>query len=192
MLLQEASSRRSATMEMALAPSAFNSLSAAEFLLSSRPATAIAAPACARPFAMPSPMPPLPPVTSAVLPPRSNGLMRRLCNEARPIEAEEERIIDPAEAAASRRHGLGGAKPRQAVFRGIRLGRALRGSGGGHCEGLRAEARSGTRALLDGRHGRRAGGFCLSGQNRSIDGEVAPAAGPPAGSRPRPGQAARP
>src|SRR5882762_9692644 len=37
-----------------------------------RPATTTRAPAAARPWAMPSPMPPLPPVTTATLPLRSN------------------------------------------------------------------------------------------------------------------------
>ena len=39
-----------------------------------RPSMAIAAPAWASPRAMPSPMPPLPPVTMATLPVKSNGL----------------------------------------------------------------------------------------------------------------------
>src|SRR5260221_7942112 len=57
---------------MAMAPSFF---AAAAFLAPSRPAIATLAPARAKPSAMPSPMPPLPPVTSAVLPLRSKRFM---------------------------------------------------------------------------------------------------------------------
>src|SRR4051794_5889395 len=48
-----------------------------------RPTTATEAPACARPRAMPSPIPPLPPVTIATLPRRSNSSMTppgRVCH----------------------------------------------------------------------------------------------------------------
>src|SRR4051812_47334263 len=62
---QARSSVTSATSATAPAPSAF---SEAAFLSSSRPAIATVAPAAARPCAMPRPMPPLPPVTSAALP----------------------------------------------------------------------------------------------------------------------------
>src|SRR5438094_8392347 len=53
---------------MAMAPSCFT---AAAFFLASRPAIATLAPARASPCAMPRPMPPLPPVTSAAFPVRS-------------------------------------------------------------------------------------------------------------------------
>src|SRR6266702_629856 len=63
----------SATTEMALAPLRSNSTTAAADFASLRPTIAIAAPASANPLAMPSPMPPLPPVITATLPMRSNG-----------------------------------------------------------------------------------------------------------------------
>src|SRR6185436_1319929 len=63
----------SAATAIALAPLCSSSATAAADLASLRPTTAIAAPACARPRAMPSPMPPLPPVTMATLPVRSKG-----------------------------------------------------------------------------------------------------------------------
>src|SRR5439155_45194 len=63
----------SAATAIALAPPCLSSATAAADLASLRPTTAIAAPARARPRAMPSPMPPLPPVTMATLPERSNG-----------------------------------------------------------------------------------------------------------------------
>src|SRR5450631_321593 len=49
------------------------SATAASDFASLRPTTAISAPASASPRAMPRPMPPLPPVTIATLPPRSNS-----------------------------------------------------------------------------------------------------------------------
>src|SRR5215472_8560768 len=58
---------------MALTPRAQRSATAAFDFSSLRPTTAMAAPASARPRAMPSPMPPLPPVTMATLPFRSNS-----------------------------------------------------------------------------------------------------------------------
>src|SRR6185503_8754078 len=69
---QDFSSVRSACRANALPPSCFT---AAAFFALSRPAMATAAPACASPRAMPRPMPPLPPVTSAALPLRSNTLL---------------------------------------------------------------------------------------------------------------------
>ena len=70
-----ASSVMSATTESAFAaPSAESSSTAAAFFPASRPATITAAPHRARPRASPSPMPPLPPVTSATRPDRSNML----------------------------------------------------------------------------------------------------------------------
>src|SRR4051812_25466933 len=56
----------------ALAPRSISSRTAASDFLALRAATTTAAPAAARPRAMPSPMPPLPPVTTATLPLRSN------------------------------------------------------------------------------------------------------------------------
>ena len=71
----DASSTTSTSTAMARAPSASSSATAAAFLSRSRPATAIAAPASARPFAIPRPIPPFPPVTSATRPARSNRLL---------------------------------------------------------------------------------------------------------------------
>ena len=65
----------SAITAIALAPPCSSSATASADLASLRPTTAIAAPACASPRAMPSPMPPLPPVTTATLPVRSNGFV---------------------------------------------------------------------------------------------------------------------
>src|SRR5437763_12286262 len=63
----------SAVTDIALVPRCWSSATAALDFASLRPTTATAAPASARPRAMPSPMPPLPPVTIATLPVRSNG-----------------------------------------------------------------------------------------------------------------------
>ena len=52
--------------------------------------SATAAPAAARPFAMPRPMPPLPPVTSATRPLRSNRLIRVLKDHVRPLLADHD------------------------------------------------------------------------------------------------------
>ncbi len=57
----------------AAAPIAFNSESTRWFFSSFRPNTATAAPAWANPSAMPRPIPPLPPVTTATRPVRSNN-----------------------------------------------------------------------------------------------------------------------
>src|ERR1035437_3584572 len=65
----------SASTAAAFAPSASSAFTAAAFLPALRPAIASAAPACASPVAMPRPMPPLPPVTIATRPLRSNGLL---------------------------------------------------------------------------------------------------------------------
>jgi len=54
-------------------PCLVSARSAARFLSAFVPQIATAAPACARASAMPSPMPLLPPVTSATLPVRSNA-----------------------------------------------------------------------------------------------------------------------
>src|ERR1700748_3563542 len=62
----------SATTAIARTPRAASSAAAAFDFASLRPTTAMSAPASARPRAMPSPMPPLPPVTMATLPLRSN------------------------------------------------------------------------------------------------------------------------
>src|ERR1700733_8977487 len=62
----------SATTDIALTPSLARSAAAAIDFASLRPTIAILAPASASPRAMPRPMPPLPPVTSATLPRRSN------------------------------------------------------------------------------------------------------------------------
>src|SRR5262249_46394914 len=72
---QDASSTTSNSMNVALAPSFCSSATAASALARLRAAIATAAPACAKPRAMPSPMPPLPPVTSATLPGRSRSFM---------------------------------------------------------------------------------------------------------------------
>src|SRR5947207_15423846 len=63
----------SAVMDIALAPACLSSATAAADFASLRPTIAMPAPASANPCAMPRPMPPLPPVTIATLPPRSNG-----------------------------------------------------------------------------------------------------------------------
>src|SRR6185437_6573947 len=63
----------STAMAAALAPPAVSFLTAAALFASSRPATMTAAPASARPCAMPKPIPPLPPVTTATRPPRSKS-----------------------------------------------------------------------------------------------------------------------
>src|SRR5665213_3147293 len=60
---------------MALTPCWRNSAMAASDFASLRAATAISAPAAASPRAMPRPMPPLPPVTIATLPLRSNSFV---------------------------------------------------------------------------------------------------------------------
>ena len=62
----------SATTEAALTPRAARSSTAAFDFVSLRPTIAMLAPASASPRASPSPIPPLPPVTIATLPPRSN------------------------------------------------------------------------------------------------------------------------
>src|SRR5215468_2951786 len=58
-----------------LTPSWASSAAAASAFLTLRPAMATVAPAWARPRAMPRPMPPLPPVTTATLPVRSKSFM---------------------------------------------------------------------------------------------------------------------
>src|SRR4051812_71446 len=63
----------SATTEIALAPACASSATAACDFASLRPTIATAAPAAANPRAIPSPMPPLPPVTMATWPQRSNS-----------------------------------------------------------------------------------------------------------------------
>src|ERR1700682_6480867 len=60
-------------MDIALVPYCLSSATAAFDLVSLRPTTTISAPASANPRAMPRPMPPLPPVTIATLPLRSNS-----------------------------------------------------------------------------------------------------------------------
>src|ERR1700730_7442220 len=62
----------SAMTDIALTPRLRRSATAAFDFASLRPTTAMPAPASARPRAMPSPMPPLPPGTMATLPLRSN------------------------------------------------------------------------------------------------------------------------
>src|SRR6516165_624646 len=62
----------SATTEAALTPRAARSFTAAFDFVSLRPTIAMLAPASASPRASPSPIPPLPPVTIATLPSRSN------------------------------------------------------------------------------------------------------------------------
>src|SRR5947209_10076484 len=54
-------------------PSVLSSAAAFKDFVSLRPTTAMSAPASASPRAIPSPMPPLPPVTMATLPERSKG-----------------------------------------------------------------------------------------------------------------------
>src|SRR4051794_31554415 len=63
----------SATMERALPPPCMTSATPAFDWATPRPTTATAAPAAASPRAMPSPMPPLPPVTIATRPVSSKG-----------------------------------------------------------------------------------------------------------------------
>src|SRR5262245_41505031 len=70
----EPSSATSTSLATACAPSPMSSFTARALLSRLRPATTIAAPAAAIPRAMPSPMPPLPPVTTATRPFRSNPL----------------------------------------------------------------------------------------------------------------------
>src|SRR5215471_18794423 len=74
----EASSETSNEMNALLPPSA---ASAAPAFSALRAATTTAAPAAANPFAMPSPIPPLPPVTTATRPDRSNMRIRHLSQE---------------------------------------------------------------------------------------------------------------
>ena len=57
--------------------------------ITSRPATITLAPASARPLAMPKPMPPLPPVTTATLPCRSNIFVVMLSPVAGDLEVPE-------------------------------------------------------------------------------------------------------
>ena len=59
----------------ALRAQRLSSATASALLCALRPATTTVAPAPARPRAMPRPMPPLPPVTIATLPLRSNGFI---------------------------------------------------------------------------------------------------------------------
>src|SRR5580704_15166015 len=63
----------SAVRQIALMPRSLSSATAAVDLASLRATMAISAPASASPHAMPKPMPPLPPVTMATLPVRSNA-----------------------------------------------------------------------------------------------------------------------
>src|SRR5258708_6050086 len=63
----------SAAIDIALPPSCLISATAASDFAALRPTMVMAAPAFASPRAMPSPMPPLPPVTIATLPVRSNN-----------------------------------------------------------------------------------------------------------------------
>lgn len=72
MALTCASSLTSTETALAVAPADVSSATAAADFVASRPATTIAAPYAASPRAMPRPMPPLPPVTIATLPRRSN------------------------------------------------------------------------------------------------------------------------
>src|ERR1700737_1789780 len=65
----------SAGTDIALAPCCLSSATAATDFASLRPTMAMPAPASASPRAMPRPMPPLPPVTIATLPPRSNSVV---------------------------------------------------------------------------------------------------------------------
>ena len=69
-----------------------NSATAASFLAALRPATTTTAPHSARPRAMPRPMPPLPPVTTATLPVRSKRRMSgppACSSPAAPLAARE-------------------------------------------------------------------------------------------------------
>jgi hypothetical protein len=86
MAVTAALSVTSVTIAIAFTPRRPRSSTAAADFAWLRPTTAMAAPASASPRAMPSPMPPLPPVTIATLPRRSNGLdvmvsfpLSRLC-----------------------------------------------------------------------------------------------------------------
>src|SRR3954462_11228242 len=63
----------SAATAIALTPCRFSSATAAADFVSLRPTMAMSAPASASPRAMPSPIPPLPPVTIATLPRRSKS-----------------------------------------------------------------------------------------------------------------------
>src|SRR5438477_11604995 len=89
-------------------PSADNSPTALSDFSRLRAAMTTAAPAAASPFAMPSPMPPLPPVTIATRPDRSNRLIGISCAaEASSIlrQCRLERQL-PQNERARRRAGL--------------------------------------------------------------------------------------
>src|SRR6266446_7803630 len=73
MAVTAALSMTPAVTDIALVPACLSSATAAADFASLRPTIAMPAPASANPRAMPRPMPPLPPVTIATLPPRSNG-----------------------------------------------------------------------------------------------------------------------
>src|SRR5450631_481677 len=73
MAVTAALSVTSATTDIALTPCRLSSAAAASDFVSLRPTITNWAPALASPRAMPRPMPPLPPVTIATLPLRSNG-----------------------------------------------------------------------------------------------------------------------
>src|SRR5450755_995665 len=73
MAVTAALSVTSATTDIVLTPCPPSSATAASDFVSLRPTIATLAPASASPRAMPRPMPPLPPVTIATLPPRSNS-----------------------------------------------------------------------------------------------------------------------
>ena len=71
------------------------------------------------------------------------------------------------------RHGVGRAGPRRALLAGVRLGRALRGARRAHRRGVRGEARSRPRALLDRRARRRAPGQRVPGAQERHRGQAA-------------------
>src|SRR5260221_5083958 len=137
---------------MAMAPSFF---AAAAFLAPSRPAMATWAPARANPSAMPSPMPPLPPVTSAVLPLRSKRSMAWIMDylTKASISADDGAYVayrcrpalQPLLHAAHRR--AAGALPRQPVPAAAGA-RALRARPARLLHGERARRRSRPRPRL--------------------------------------------
>src|SRR5690349_17489963 len=99
-------------MALALAPAFSICLTASAFLAASRPATTMVAPARAMPSAMPRPMPPLPPVTTATLPVRSKRFI------AVPVFIEWNR----GDCAAGRPAGQSAPPARALCHRAIDLG----------------------------------------------------------------------
>src|SRR5258708_6748058 len=100
---QAPSLQTSTLVDAAFAPRPASSFTAALLLAASRPAIITAAPAWASPRAMPSPMPPLPPVTIATRPGTASRVM------VSPVSAEALAAVDVDELAGHR-VALGGCE----------------------------------------------------------------------------------